>query len=477
MGPHVAVRELVPGLGERGLELLRVLVEALRDRRVDRIHPEREVRREHHGGVRLRRVVGIRNGPLGGLVLGRPLPRAGRTLRELPLVAEEVVEVVVGPLRRGARPGPFQAAGDRVLALALAESVLPAETLLLEGSPLGLGPDVLARIGGAVALAQRVTAGDQRDRLLVVHRHAGERRPDVLRGGERVRLAVGSLRVDVDQAHLGGGERALQLPVRRETLVAQPLALRPPVDVALRLPDVLATAGEAERLEPHRLEGHVAGEDHQVGPRDLATVLLLDRPEQPARLVEVPVVGPAVEGREPDRAGGRAAAAVGDAVGAGAVPGQPDEQAAVVAVVGRPPVLRRRQQLRDVLLQGIQVELLELLGVVEVLPHRIGRGRVLVQDSQVELVRPPVPVRHGSGRRVSVGRARHRALAGAPRLLPFGRFLTLGRPRQANGQDQAGQGQSYGPEGTHLAVRSHAASSSGPARGRPSSAVRSCGFR
>jgi hypothetical protein len=44
--------------------------------------------------------------------------------------------------------------------------------------------------------------------------------------------------------------------------------------------------------------GDVAGEDHQVGPGDLVAVLLLDRPEQAARLVEVAVVRPAVERRE-----------------------------------------------------------------------------------------------------------------------------------------------------------------------------------
>ena len=37
--PHVAVQQLVPGLGERVGELVRVLVEALRDRLVDRVQP------------------------------------------------------------------------------------------------------------------------------------------------------------------------------------------------------------------------------------------------------------------------------------------------------------------------------------------------------------------------------------------------------------------------------------------------------
>ena len=101
--------------------------------------------------------------------------------------------------------------------------------------------------------------------------------------------------------------------------------LGPPVDVLIRLPDVLATAAEAEGLEAHRFERDVAGEDQQVGPRDLTAVLLLDRPEQATRLVQVDVVRPAVERREALLAAPAAAAAVADAVGAGAVPRHADE--------------------------------------------------------------------------------------------------------------------------------------------------------
>ncbi len=45
---------------------------------------------------------------------------------------------------------------------------------------------------------------------------------------------------------------------------------------------------------------------------------------------------------------------------------------------------------------GIQIETLEFLGVIELLAHRIGQVRVLMQDLQVHLIRPPVAVR-GSG--------------------------------------------------------------------------------
>ena len=138
---------------------------------------------------------------------------------------------------------------------------------------------------------------------------------------------------------------------------------------------------------------HGAGKDQQVGPGDILAVLLLDRPEQAARLVDVDVVGPAVEGCEALLAPPGAAAAVAGAVGARGVPGHTDELRAVVAEVRRPPVLRIGHQPQQILLQRRVVEALELLGVIEALIHRIRQGGVLVQHVQPQLPGPPVTVR------------------------------------------------------------------------------------
>ena len=210
-------------------------------------------------------------------------------------------------------------------------------------------------------------------------------------GSQRIRVAVGPLRIDVDQAHLHVTEGFGELPVPAVALVAEPGVLGAPVDL-FGLPDVLAPEAEAERLEPHGFIGTVAGEDDQVGPRDFLAVLLLDRPQQPARLVEARVVGPAVEGGEALCALAAAAPAIVDAVRARGMPTHPDEEPAVVPVVGRPPVLRRGHHLEDVALQRLDVELLELLCVVEVLAHRVGQVVVGVQHRNVNLIRPPVPV-------------------------------------------------------------------------------------
>src|SRR5271168_2215564 len=201
--------------------------------------------------------------------------RTGRALGQFPFVAEEVREEVVAPPGWRLGPDDFQAAADRVIAFAAAIGVLPAEPLLLDGSAFGLGADVLARIGSAVSLAERVSAGNERDGLLVVHGHALERLADVPRRGDRIRLAVRPFRIHIDQTHLHSAERILEITVAGVALVRQPLAFGAPVDVLSGLPDILAPAAKAECLEAHRLQRAVACQNYQVGPGDLLAVLLL----------------------------------------------------------------------------------------------------------------------------------------------------------------------------------------------------------
>src|SRR5262245_23382418 len=280
----------------------------------------------------------MRQGAGARAVLRLPLMVAGRALREFPLEAEQVLEVVVAPLRGRRGPGDFQSAGDRVSALAGAKFVSPAKALLGEFGRFGIR-STIGLSGSSVGLAEAMAADDERHRLLVVHRHAPEGFADIPRRGDRIGVAVRALRVDVNQSHLHGGERIFEIPVAGVALVGQPGRLGAPIDVMIRLPDVLATASETEGLESHRFESDVAGQDHQVGPGNLAAVLLLDRPEQATRLVQADVVRPTVERREALLSPATAAAAVPYAVGAGAVPRHANEQGTVVAEVRRPPVL------------------------------------------------------------------------------------------------------------------------------------------
>ena len=135
-------------------------------------------------------------------------------------------------------------------------------------------------------LAEAVTADDECGGLFVVHCHPGERLTDVYCRGDWIRLAFGAFRIHIDQTHRGRAVRLREIALARVAFVgAQPFALFAEENL-FGLPDVLAAEGEAEGLEPHRLQGGVAGEEQQVRPGDLVAVLLLDRPQQPTRLVQ-----------------------------------------------------------------------------------------------------------------------------------------------------------------------------------------------
>src|SRR5689334_3796786 len=183
---HVTMRQLEPGLRECVGELLRVLIEATRNLFVGRIEPQREIGREHVGSDLLRLVMGRRDRAFTGTVLRLPLFRASGALGQLPLVLEQVLEEIVAPLGWRRRPRDLETAGDRMSANAGLITALPAESLLFEIATLRFPADVRHRRSSTVRLAERMTAGDEGNRLFVVHRHAAERLSNIARGGLRI---------------------------------------------------------------------------------------------------------------------------------------------------------------------------------------------------------------------------------------------------------------------------------------------------
>ncbi len=278
---------------------------------------------------------------------------------------------IVAPLRRRLRPGHFEPRTDRVSTQTRAETTLPPQSLFLNACGLRLSAH-LARRPGAVRLAKAMSTGNQRHRLLIVHCHARKGLANVARRGHRIGIAIGAFRVHVDQAHLHRSQRIRQLAIAAVALVAQPRRLRTPIRIKLRLPNIRAPAAEAKRLEAHRLERHVPGQDDQICPRNLLSVLLFDRPQQPPRLVQIHVVRPAVQWRKTLRPAARAATPIGNAVGAGGVPCHADEQPSVVPEVSGPPRLRIGHQCAQILDHRIEIQSLEFLGVVKRLAHGIG---------------------------------------------------------------------------------------------------------
>src|SRR6204780_3866448 len=171
-----------------------------------------------------------------------------------------------------------------------------------------------------MGLAEGVATRNQSNRLFVVHRHATEGLANIPGRGDRIRLAVRAFRIHVNKSHLHGGQRIGELSLSGiARLRTQPLFLRAPIHVMVRLPYVLPAASKTEGFEAHRFERHITGKNHQVGPGNLAAKLLFDWPEQPSRLVETRVVRPTIEWRKALLASAAAAAAVTGTVCTGAV--------------------------------------------------------------------------------------------------------------------------------------------------------------
>ena len=336
--------------------------------------------------------------------------RACRAFRQLPLEPEQRVEIAVVPGGRRRRPRPLQPRGDRVHPLAGPEGVLPPQPHLLHRRPFGFDPDQRC-IPGPMRLAERMPARNQRHGFIIVHRHPRKGLANVAGRRRRVRVAVRALRIDVDQPHLHRRQRVLQLAIPGIALVVQPRGLRPPIDVLLRLPHVRPATAKAEGLEPHVLHRDVARIDHQIGPRQLGAVFLLDRPQQTPRLVKVAVVRPRVQRRKALRPRAGAAPSIGGAIGARRVPRHPHEQRTIMPVIRRPPVLRRAHQRNQISLHRVKVKRPERLGIAERGAHRVRQRRVLVQDLQVQLIGPPVAVRPHRRHRIGPDPVHHRAFA------------------------------------------------------------------
>ena len=90
--------------------------------------------------------------------------------------------------------------------MAFAHGVLPAHGLLLDGGAGGFGADVFFGVARAVCLSEGMTSCNQGYGLFVVHRHALKGFSDVLGCCQGVRVAIGAFGIDVDEAHLDGGQ-------------------------------------------------------------------------------------------------------------------------------------------------------------------------------------------------------------------------------------------------------------------------------
>ena len=79
-------------------------------------------------------------------------------------------------------------------------------------------------------------------------------------------LAVRAFGIHIDQTHLHGSERIFEIAITGVTLIFEPFAFRPPINIFFRLPHIGTTAAETKRLQAHRFQSAIASEDHEIRP-------------------------------------------------------------------------------------------------------------------------------------------------------------------------------------------------------------------
>ena len=214
------MRQLEPSTCKGVGELVGVLVEAARNFLVGRIKAQCQVGGRHDGLVAFACHVGVGHRSGTGIALGLPLPCTCGALGQLPLVAKEVLEVVVAPLRWGGGPGALEAAGSGVFGVAFAVGILPALTHFFHGSA-GWFATHEAWVSCTVHFAKGVSTGHQGHGFFVVHGHAAKGFAHVACRGKRIGVAVGAFRVDINQSHLHCTKRILEVAVSFVALISQ----------------------------------------------------------------------------------------------------------------------------------------------------------------------------------------------------------------------------------------------------------------
>ena len=187
LGAHVAMGELEPGAGEGVLERLMVVAELLRDRAELGVHLQRHVGRGHHRRHALA-TDRARPGAMSSALLVDRLPLLGAGRASAP--AHIHSRAAGGNNSPTIRSGVFTHAPSMPLVMVC--SPKPLSWALAQPRPCSAmsaasgAASTRLGVARAMRLAEGVAAGGERDRLLMVHRHALERDLDVARRLQRI---------------------------------------------------------------------------------------------------------------------------------------------------------------------------------------------------------------------------------------------------------------------------------------------------
>mmetsp|Transcript_2538 Transcript_2538/g.5707 ORF Transcript_2538/g.5707 Transcript_2538/m.5707 type:complete len:202 (-) Transcript_2538:593-1198(-) len=184
-------------------------------------------------------------------ISGGPQFGSSRCCCKLPLISKQNVKISIIPFGWTCSPCPFQSRSNCISSLARSKLILPAETLVFQGSSLRLDADI-RWIAGSVTLSECVATSDQSHGFFVIHRHATKGFTDISSCSNRITVSFRSFWVDINQTHLDGTQGIVQFSIPFVSFVgAQPFAFLAPVHIILGLPNILTTSCKTKRFESH----------------------------------------------------------------------------------------------------------------------------------------------------------------------------------------------------------------------------------
>mmetsp|Transcript_11229 Transcript_11229/g.23961 ORF Transcript_11229/g.23961 Transcript_11229/m.23961 type:complete len:242 (-) Transcript_11229:275-1000(-) len=221
-------------------------------------------------------------------------------------------------------------------------------------STLGLGAHVFGGICGAMGLSKGMTACNQSYSLGVRHSHAQKCCTNVLRGLKYIWIAIGTLRINVNQSHLNSTKRLLQscfVSIRRScsivvSIIIQPFMFMTPINILLGCKGIDPSTSKPEwfhltPLSHHRFDGYIPCQDDQIRPANGLSVLLLDGPENnSACFVEVGIIRPRIKRRQADISGVTSSPSIEDTIRPSRMPCQTNHQRPIVSIISRPCRIR-----------------------------------------------------------------------------------------------------------------------------------------
>ena len=179
-----------------------------------------------------------------------PLVCSSRTLNKLPFITKKHIKIPIIPLSRIWCPCSFNSTCNGVTAHTFAMITVPAKAHFIYISTLRFYCLVVLTCS-TMCFPERMTTSSKSNCLIIIHCHSAKCFSDIFGTCNWVRIAVRSLRVDIDQTHLHCTKGLVKDSVTSVTFVCQPLCFFSPKNIIFWPPYVNTATSKSKGFSSH----------------------------------------------------------------------------------------------------------------------------------------------------------------------------------------------------------------------------------